>query len=610
MADNVTVVYDSDVVLVASGENATGIDPNSVKVFDANGNPVEATVSVDGFKITISGLIPGNYTVEYTNTVNETLYNTANNVTGVRVLKANSTIMADNVTVVYNADVVLVAEGENATGIDAGSVVVLDAKGNPVSAAVSVNGFVITISNLGAGNYTVMYNNTVNETLYNPANNVTGVRVLKAPSTVSGEDVVATFGDEISIPISSVNATGVTYEIIDSNNKVVVEGTVGPNGPIIVSGLAAGDYIVNLTTNVDSNHTSASNTSKIHVRHVYYIILDPVIGYTGDIVNITAHVTDETGKAVNGGTAILTIKYDSGMPLGMAEWPVLNADESYSTNVNNGEAVFTNIKLGAPGIYPDVAIYNGDDGDPVENESTVTVLKLNTTVNGDDVSGKPADIKDIPVDVLDQNNNPVKNGTVTLTLNGKTYNATVENGKAVFKDVVLPNPGDYKATINYNGTDIYNPSNSTINVHVDKVNTKPSADDVSGKEGEKRDITVKIVDENGNPVKNGTATLKINGKSYTADVVDGVAIFKDVVLPSDDTVADVYYNGNEYYNASSTTFNIDIIKDNNRTDDNGTDDKGSSKSRVVDSRATGNPIAVLLLVFVTLVSNRVYNRKK
>ena len=147
-------------------------------------------------------------------------------------------------------------------------------------------------------------------------------------------------------------------------------------------------------------------------------------------------------------------------------------------------------------------------------------------------------------------------------------------------------------------------------MHVDKVNTKPSADDIRGKEGEKRDITVKIVDENGNPVKNGTATLKINGKSYTADVVDGVAIFKDVVLPSDDTVADVYYNGNEYYNASSTTFNIDIIKDNNRTDDNGTDDKGSSKSRVVDSRATGNPIAVLLLVFVTLVSNRVYNRKK
>jgi len=365
-----------------------------------------------------------------------------------------------------------------------------------------------------------------------------------------------------------------------------------------------------LITVVDNNHTSVTNTSKLHVRHVYYIVLDPVIGYTGDIVSITAHVTDETGKPVDGGTAVLTIDYDNRIALAIIGDSVLSAEETYSTSVVDGEAVFTNIKLGAPGVYPDEAVYSGEDGDPVANESTVTILKLNTTVEGKDVSGKPADKKDIAVDILDQNGDPVKNGTVTLTLNGKTYNAIVNDGKAVFKDVVLPNPGDYEATISYNGTDIYNPSNSTINVHVDKVNTKPSAKDVSGKKGDKTDITVKVVDENGNPVKNGTATLTIDGKSYTADVVDGVAIFKDVVLPSDDTVAEVYYHGNEYYNASSTTFNIKINKDANNETDNETDNRDDSKSRVVDTRATGNPIALLLLVVITLVSNRAYNRKK
>ena len=529
MAENQTVVYDSDVVLNAEGENATGIDAASVVVLDSNGNPVTgATVSVDGFKITISGLIPGNYTVKYNNTVDEALYNPANNLTGVTVLKANSTIKADNQTVVYNATVVLLAEGENATGIDAASVVVLDADGNEVTTAtVVVDGFSITISNLGAGNYTVKYNNTVNETLYNPANNVTGVTVLKAPSTVSAEDVVATFGDEISIPVSSVNATNVTYEIVDSSNNVVANGTVGPEGPINVSGLAAGDYVVKLTTVVDNNHTSVSNTSRIHVRHIYYITIDPVTGYTGQIVDITAHVTDETGKPVDGGTAVLTIKYSNkigaaslsadGELLALSlsdDYALGAADQTYSTTVSNGEAVFSNVKLGAPGVYPDVGVYTGDDGDPAQNESTVTVLKLNTT---------------------------------------------------------------------------------------------PSADDVSGKEGDKVDIPVKIVDQNGKPVKNGTATLVVDGKSYTADVVDGIALFKNVALPADDTVAEVYYHGNDYYNDSNSTFLITIESNNhNDTPDNGT-------GKVVDYHPVmieaGNPIAILLIALITLVSDRVFRKR-
>ena len=422
---------------------------------------------------------------------------------------------------------------------------------------------------------------------------------------MSGENVTVTYGDIVSITITSQNATNVTYVI--TGMGLTINGTVGPQGPIEVPDLVAGDYTVTLTTVVDSNHTNATNTSKIHVRHIYYIVIDALTGYTGQIVDFHAHVTDETGKGVTGGIAYLTIQYSNKTALGISMDSILGAaDEKYQAEVNNGEAVFKNVKLGAPGVYPTVAVYEGDDGDPAENESTVTILKLNTTVEGKDVSGKPAEKKDITADILDQNGKPVKNGTATLTLNGKTYTATVKDGKAVFKGVVLPNPGDYKATINYNGNDYYNPSNSTINVHVDKLNTQPSADDVTGKEGEKKDIVVKIVDENNNPVKNGTATLVIDGKSYTADVVDGVAIFKDVVLPADDTVAVVYYHGNDYYNDSTTTFLIKIEKnENNET--NGTGKVVSEPT--VDTRATGNPIAILLLALITLVSNRVYRKR-
>ena len=119
--------------------------------------------------------------------------------------------------------------------------------------------------------------------------------------------------------------------------------------------------------------------------------------------------------------------------------------------------------------------------------------------------------------------------------------------------------------------------------------------------GEKTDISVKFVDEYGNPVKNGTATLTIDGKTYTAEVINGTATFKDVVIPENDTVADVYYQGNDYYNASSATFSIKVKQ--NNTDENKTAKHVSSE--IAEANATGNPIAMMLLaLFVMVITYR------
>ena len=277
-------------------------------------------------------------------------------------------------------------------------------------------------------------------------------------------------------------------------------------------------------------------------------------------------------------------------------YSILSADES--SPVSNGKATFT-VKLGDPGRYPYVVSYSGSDVDDAQAESTLTILKADTTVSCSNVSGKPSDKKNVTVTVLDQDNNPVANGTVTLTLNGKTYNSTVENGTTVLS-IELPNPGEYIATVAYDGNDYYNSSSSPISVDVEKVNTDaPSAEDVSGMAGEKTDISVNFVDEYGNPVKNGTATLTVDGKTYTAEVINGTATFKDVVLPNKDTVADVYYQGNDYYNASSATFSIKVKQVNNDTDENKTAKHVSSE--VVEGNATGNPIAMMLLALCALV---------
>ena len=567
---------------------------------------------IDGFAEIIDlVLAPGKYRVTAIHYLDD-YYTEVRSEAQEFVIRGNSSAHADDVEVTYDSDVVVAVETEYATGLK--DIVIMDEDGTTLAVdfelvKIDDNHYEVTIKGLDVGKYSINFTTQVGDDYISECTNSSKIRVNPAPSYVWGEDVDVIFGEPIVIPVESVNATGIAYQIIDGSDNVVAEGALEVGGSIKDLDLPAGEYTVKLTTVTDENHDSVSNTSNLIVRHKITVVLDPVIGYTGEYKDFHAHVFDENGNPVDGGEAVMTIVYTNRLALAISMNFLLNAaDETYSASVVNGEAVFPNIKLGEPGVYPSQVLYTNDYAS-VKNESTVTILKLNTTVKGDDVSGKPGDSKSISVDVLDQNGNPVENGTVTLTLNGKTYNVTVKNGKAVF-DVVLPDPGDYEAVVKYEGNDYYNPSGSTIKVHVDKINTSPSADDVTGKKNEKKDITVNIVDENGKPVKNGTATLKIGGNSYNAEVVNGVAVFKDVELPSDDAVAEVIYHGNEYYNSSSTTFSIKIEHEKGNNESEPSNGKVEKSAELPISSATGNPFALLLISLVVLVSNSIFIRRK
>ena len=590
-AADVEVTYGQSIVVVVSSENATKI---SYQVIGVDGVVKEGSINV-GENITGLDLAAGEYTVNLTTVVNAN-YTSSSYTSKITVNRANSSISAADVKITYGETAIIPVSVVNASEF---YYAVVNEKGVTVDSDIIQAGLNVTVRNLSAGKYNVTLITGVDSN-HTSLSNGSRITVNQASSSVSAEDIVASFGDAVSIPVSSLNATGISYTITDANNKAVANGTVKPGEAIIVSDLAAGNYTVNLTTVVDANHTSESNSSKLHIKHVVSIYIAPLTGLAGEVFNFTAQFKYENGDLVNEGTAGLTIKYEEREVLAASRYSLLSADESVP--VSNGQATF-NVKLGDSGRYPYVISYSGGDVDDVQAESTLTILKVSTTVSGMDISGKPSDKKDITVTVLDQDKNPVANGTVTLTLNEKPYNASVENGKAVIS-VELPNPGSYNATVTYNGNDYYNSSSSSIAVDVEKVNTKaPSAEDVSGKAGEKTDISVKFVDEKGNPVKNGTATLTIDGKTYTAEVINGVATFKDVVLPDEDTVADVYYQGNDYYNASSTTISIKVKHDGNNTDENKTTKHASSE--IVDANATGNPIAMMLVaLFVMVITYR------
>ena len=174
------------------------------------------------------------------------------------------------------------------------------------------------------------------------------------------------------------------------------------------------------------------------------------------------------------------------------------------------------------------------------------------------------------------------------------------------------------------------------------LNTTTASNNVSGHEGDKVNITAYIVDEESNPVQNGTATLTLNGNNYTVEVKNGKAVFTDVVLPSENTTAVIKYAGNDNYNPSSTTINVTIIADpepspepipdpepipvdptpgpspnpnpnpgpdNNESNsvNGGSDENGPVENNMHN---TGNPIFAILLVLLVLVSNVSLRRRK
>ena len=346
--------------------------------------------------------------------------------------------------------------------------------------------------------------------------------------------------------------------------------------------------------------------------------------------------------------------------------PIAHGSHSWSCSADNVNYTHT---YKTPADIPNAAVFlyweREDTGDKFNEGDKLTVTvdeykdktlvinvyavyDIKTSIELEEITGYVGDTADITAIITeDLTNKAVPGGTATLTidyanklsnglLGASTYTDTVEvdaDGKAVFKDVKLENPGTYKYTVtysryNYNhheeGINDYLPSEADSKLNILPLNTTTTSEDVSGTVGDKKDITTDIVDQNGDPVQNGTAVLKVNGKEYTAEVKDGKAVFKDVEL-TENTTATIEYLGNDYYNPSNTTIEITVTapeepeepaEEPSDDPEEPADEPEEEPSTPVAEKAipiipaTGNPIALVILALLTLVSTVSLGNKK
>ena len=430
--DNITVNATVTVLPTVSGSdvrkaygqsasyNATFLDStgkylskDTIVSFNINGEIQNANISDDNGLASLNINLPvGEYIVTATNPV--TGENASNNITVTRA-DLNIEANAEPITVGDNATVIvsgfLSEQGSHATGN-----VTVTAEGKTYNGTIVphlIGGAIAEIIVPGLNETTIAEVNYLGDDNYNPANTTVEI-IVNTPSkknlTISASAEPITIGNNATVVVTgfvnngfasgtvTVTAAGKTY-----NGTIVPHLIGGAIAEIIVPGLnettiAEVNYLgdeyynpANTTVNITVNPKEKENAT---------ISIDaPSESPEGDNVTVTVTLPeDATGNITIGNETI----------------PLVNGTAS---------AVLTNLPVGNTTVP---ITYSGDEKyNPIETEINITVIEdKSINVKAPDVTKYYHGPERFVVNVTNSKGKALANKSVTITINGVTYNRT------------------------------------------------------------------------------------------------------------------------------------------------------------------------------------------
>ena len=394
-----------------------------------------------------------------------------------------------------------------------------------------VNGVAnVKVADLKAGTYdvAVKYSGDNN---YNAAVATSSFTVSKVDSTmdVTVNDIV--FGGDLTVDVVLpgdatgevvITVNGVDYHVAIENGKAT--GTI--------SGLAAGDYTVAIKYVGDDKYTGVEVAENVNVAKA-----QPVLGVViADVDYGNGFVIEATLTGVNGaplsGNVIVTV-----------------AGKEYTVKVTDGKGIATGDKLAA-GTYAFAAVWAGDDNYNIVTENgdfKVNKIDSSVVVNVNNI--KVGEDAVISVKLASD-----ATGEVVITVNGEDYTAAIENGVASVTVSDLK-AGDYTVTVKYAGDNNYNEATADAEFSVSKIsdyNMDISVPEI--KEGVNSTISVDLPKD-----ATGTVTVEIDGKKYTANVIDGTANVIVSGLSAGDYNITTVYSGDAKYDSMTKKGNVTVI---------------------------------------------------
>ena len=521
------VDYGNGFVIEATltGVNSAPLSGNVIVT--VNGKEYTVEVAADGKGIaTGDKLAAGTYAFAAAWAGNDN-YNIVTENGDFKVNKVDSAIDVAVDTIDFGEDAVIsVKLADDATGE-----VVITVNGEDYTAAIENGVASVTVSDLKAGDYTVAVK-YAGDNNYNEAAGSAEFSVLKITPEMDVTVEGTVFGGDLTVDVVLpgvatgevvITVNGVDYHVAIENGKAT--GTIG--------GLAAGDYTVTVKYAGDDKYAGVEVAENVNVAKA-----QPVLGVViADVDYGNGFVIEATLTGVNSaplsGNVIVTV----------------NGKEYTVEVAADGKGIATGDKLAA-GTYAFAAVWAGDDNYNIVTENgdfKVNKIDSSVAVNVNNIKvGEELTITvNVPADAT---------GDVTVSVDGKEYNVAIENGKAV-KTISGLKADDYTVTVKYAGDNNYNEATADAEFSVSKIsdyNMDISVPEI--KEGVNSTISVDLPKD-----ATGTVTVDIDGKKYTANVIDGTANVIVSGLSAGDYNITTVYSGDAKYDSMTKKGNITVI---------------------------------------------------
>ncbi len=297
-----------------------------------------AVVSVNGKKITVSGLAAGTYTLNVT-TVPDENHTAVTETATITVNKVNSTLTLDDVELDYGESINVTVSCEGATGIDA--------KIDGVN--VAVDAYTISISDLSAGTHTLTVA-TVPDENHTAVTKTATITVNKVSTNLTAAGVTATYkvnkylvikltdgqGNPLANATVTVDLNGVKNYTTDENGQIKIK----------VSNMVPKTYSAKISYAGNDNYIGSNVTAKVVVKKATPKITASAKTFktATKTKKYTITLKDNTGKAIK--NAKVTLK--------------VNGKTYKATTNSKGKATFKITKLTKKGTFKATITYTGN----------------------------------------------------------------------------------------------------------------------------------------------------------------------------------------------------------------------------------------------------------
>ena len=511
-----TVTYD-DTILEQGTVTVIEVDENGEALIGATVQTIDLSTDDMEFKVTLN---EGThyFNISYT----DDIYQADTKVITVTASKVAATINADNVQAIATEDTEVPFTVTSGDEVLTQGIVTLKAVNANGEAILGTADQIIDLSeaqpvftvNVYEGTY--YYNLSYEDDKYTAEPITITVTANKVDATIVSEDAFTGIIDEniplaVSITSGETPVTQGTITILEDGVELNSTEVTGETTTITVSYPELGTHTVTIRYE-DEKYEAVDKTVTVTVNKIPTTVsVENQTVKVDDEVTITATVVDVNNNPVTTGT--VQFKDADGNILKQV---ILSNGEEPVYSYTASDAITEEFTI----IYKENPTYVGSS-----TTATVTVNKYETTITVNSPTVNVDDEVTITATLVDENNNPVTVGRVQFKdgVGNVVKTVNLANGDELVYTYTSSEAGVEEITVTYVGTYKYATDTAVSTVTTNKIDASinTDADEYSDLFGEDIPVTIRIVDDEGNAITQGTISISEDGEVIATITITG-----------------------------------------------------------------------------------------